>query len=211
MKKAILGKKLGMTQIFSANGLVVPVTVVEAGPCYVTQVKSMEKDGYKAVQVAFDEKRENLVNKPEMGKFKKAEITPKRYVKEFTLDNAEEYQLGAKIDCSIFSEGDLVDVVGTSKGHGWTGLIKKWNFNRMRMTHGNGPVHRHAGGTGANTYPGKVFKGHKMSGRWGNERVTIQNLTIVKVDPERNILLIKGAVPGTKGSLLTIKEAVKAN
>ncbi len=211
MKKAILGKKLGMTQIFSANGLVVPVTVVEAGPCYVTQVKSMEKDGYKAVQVAFDEKRENLVNKPEMGKFKKAEITPKRYVKEFTLDNAEEYQLGAKIDCSIFSEGDLVDVVGTSKGHGWTGLIKKWNFNRMRMTHGNGPVHRHAGGMGANTYPGKVFKGHKMSGRWGNERVTIQNLTIVKVDPERNILLIKGAVPGTKGSLLTIKEAVKAN
>lgn len=211
MKKAILGKKLGMTQIFSANGLVVPVTVVEAGPCYVTQVKSMEKDGYKAVQVAFDGKRENLVNKPEMGKFKKAEITPKRYVKEFTLDNAEEYQLGAKIDCSIFSEGDLVDVVGTSKGHGWTGLIKKWNFNRMRMTHGNGPVHRHAGGTGANTYPGKVFKGHKMSGRWGNERVTIQNLTIVKVDPERNILLIKGAVPGTKGSLLTIKEAVKAN
>ncbi len=211
MKKAILGKKLGMTQIFSANGLVVPVTVVEAGPCYVTQVKSMEKDGYKAVQVAFDEKRENLVNKPEMGKFKKAEITPKRYVKEFTFDNAEEYQLGAKIDCSIFSEGDLVDVVGTSKGHGWTGLIKKWNFNRMRMTHGNGPVHRHAGGTGANTYPGKVFKGHKMSGRWGNERVTIQNLTIVKVDPERNILLIKGAVPGTKGSLLTIKEAVKAN
>lgn len=211
MKKAILGKKLGMTQIFSANGLVVPVTVVEAGPCYVTQVKSMEKDGYKAVQVAFDEKRENLVNKPEMGKFKKAEITPKRYVKEFTFDNAEEYQLGAKIDCSIFGEGDLVDVVGTSKGHGWTGLIKKWNFNRMRMTHGNGPVHRHAGGTGANTYPGKVFKGHKMSGRWGNERVTIQNLTIVKVDPERNILLIKGAVPGTKGSLLTIKEAVKAN
>lgn len=211
MKKAILGKKLGMTQIFSANGLVVPVTVVEAGPCFVTQVKSMEKDGYKAVQVAFDEKRENLVSKPELGKFKKAEITPKRYVKEFTLDNAEEYQLGAKIDCSIFSEGDLVDVVGTSKGHGWTGLIKKWNMNRMRMTHGNGPVHRHAGGTGANTYPGKVFKGHRMSGRWGNERVTIQNLTIVKVDAERNILLIKGAVPGAKGSLLTIKEAVKAN
>lgn len=211
MKKAILGKKLGMTQIFSANGLVVPVTVVEAGPCYVTQVKSKEKDGYKAVQVAFDEKRENLVSKPDMGKFKKAEITPKRYVKEFTFDNAEEYQLGAKIDCSIFSEGDLVDVVGTSKGHGWSGLIKKWNFNRMRMTHGNGPVHRHAGGTGANTYPGKVFKGHKMSGRWGNERVTIQNLTVVKVDTERNILLIKGAVPGAKGSLLTIKEAVKAN
>ncbi len=211
MKKAILGKKLGMTQIFSANGLVVPVTVVEAGPCYVTQVKSMEKDGYKAVQVAFEEKRENLVSKPEKGKFKKAEITPKRYVKELAFENAEQYQLGAKIDCSIFSEGDLVDVVGTSKGHGWSGLIKKWNFSRMNMSHGNGPVHRHAGGTGANTYPGKVFKGHKMSGRWGNERVTIQNLKIVKVDPERNILLIKGAVPGVKGSLLTIKEAVKAN
>ncbi len=211
MKKAILGKKLGMTQIFSANGLVVPVTVVEAGPCFVTQVKSMEKDGYKAVQVAFEEKRENLVSKPEQGKFKKAEITPKRYVKELAFENAEEYQLGAKIDCSIFSEGDLVDVVGTSKGHGWSGLIKKWNFSRMNMSHGNGPVHRHAGGTGANTYPGKVFKGHKMSGRWGHERVTIQNLKVVKVDPERNILLIKGAVPGVKGSLLTIKEAVKAN
>ncbi|MBR2467769.1 MAG: 50S ribosomal protein L3 [Clostridia bacterium] len=211
MKKAILGKKLGMTQIFSANGLVVPVTVVEAGPCFVTQVKSMEKDGYKAVQVAFEEKRENLVSKPEKGKFKKAEITPKRYVKELALENAESYQLGAKIDCSIFSEGDLVDVVGTSKGHGWSGLIKKWNFSRMNMSHGNGPVHRHAGGTGANTYPGKVFKGHKMSGRWGNERVTIQNLKIVKVDAEHNIILIKGAVPGVKGSLLTIKEAVKAN
>ena len=211
MKKAILGKKLGMTQIFSANGLVVPVTVVEAGPCFVTQVKSMEKDGYKAVQVAFEEKRENLVSKPEKGKFKKAEITPKRYVKELALENAESYQLGAKIDCSIFSEGDVVDVVGTSKGHGWSGLIKKWNFSRMNMSHGNGPVHRHAGGTGANTYPGKVFKGHKMSGRWGNERVTIQNLKIVKVDAEHNIILIKGAVPGVKGSLLTIKEAVKAN
>ena len=210
MKKAILGKKLGMTQIFSANGLVVPVTVVEAGPCYVTQVKSVEKDGYKAVQVAFEDKRENLVNKPQMGQFKKAEITPKRYVKEFTFDNAETYEVGAKIECSIFSEGDSVDVVGTSKGHGWSGLIKKWNFNRMRMTHGNGPVHRHAGGTGANTFPAKVFKGKKMSGRYGNERVTIQNLQIVKVDPERNILLIKGAVPGIKGSLLTIKESVKA-
>jgi large subunit ribosomal protein L3 len=171
----------------------------------------MEKDGYKAVQVAFEEKRENLVSKPEKGKFKKAEITPKRYVKELALENAESYQLGAKIDCSIFSEGDLVDVVGTSKGHGWSGLIKKWNFSRMNMSHGNGPVHRHAGGTGANTYPGKVFKGHKMSGRWGNERVTIQNLKIVKVDAEHNIILIKGAVPGVKGSLLTIKEAVKAN
>mgnify|MGYP003293703271 CR=1 FL=1 len=210
MKKAILGKKLGMTQIFSANGLVVPVTVVEAGPCFVTQVKSMEKDGYKAVQVAFEDKRENLVSKPQLGQFKKAEVAPKRYVKELELDNAETFELGSKIDCSIFSEGDMVDVVGTSKGHGWSGLIKKWNFNRMRMTHGNGPVHRHAGGTGANTYPGKVFKGKKMSGRYGNERVTIQNLQIVKVDTEHNILLIKGAVPGIKGSLLTIKEAVKA-
>ena len=209
MKKAILGKKLGMTQIFTNDGLVVPVTVVEAGPCYVTQVKTSAQDGYDAVQVAFEDIRENLVSKPKKGVFAKANIEPKRHIKELKLEG--EYTLGQKIDCSVFSEGDLVDVTGNTKGHGWTGIIKKWNFNRMRMTHGNGPVHRHAGGNGANTYPGKVFKGHKMSGRWGHERVTIQNLKVVKVDPDRNILLIKGAVPGARGSLLTIKEAVKAN
>ncbi len=209
MKKAILGKKLGMTQIFSANGLVVPVTVVEAGPCFVLQVKNKEKDGYNAVVVGFEDKRENLVNKPLLGQFKKANVSPKRYVKEFTIDENDQYNVGDTIDVNIFNEDDIVDVVGTTKGHGWSGVIKKWHFRRHRMTHGNGPNHRAPGSIGANTFPGKVFKGKKMSGRYGNERVTIQNLRVVKVDAERNVLLIKGAVPGIKGSLLTIKQAVK--
>ena len=208
MKKALLGKKIGMTQIFSEKGLVIPVTVIEAGPCYVTQVKTVENDGYKAVQLAYSDIREKLVNKPALGQFKKANVTPKRFVKEFKLDG--DYQLGQEIRCDVFAEGELVDVTGKTKGHGYTGVIKKWNFGRMRMSHGNGPVHRHSGSIGSNTYPGKVFKGKKMSGRYGNERVTIQNLQVVKVDLERNILLVKGAIPGAKGSLVSIKEAVKA-
>lgn len=210
MKKAILGKKLGMTQIFSANGLVVPVTVVEAGPCFVMQIKNKEKDGYNAIVVGYEDKRENLVNKPLLGQFKKAGITPKRYIKEFSIEEGDDYKVGDVIDVSIFNEDDIVDVVGTSRGHGYSGVIKKWNFRRHRMSHGNGPVHRHPGSIGANTYPAKVFKGKKMSGRYGNERVTIQNLRIVKVDTERGVLLIKGAIPGIKGSLVTIKQAVKA-
>ena len=210
MKKAILGKKLGMTQIFSANGLVVPVTVVEAGPCSVLQVKNKEKDGYDAIVVGFEDKRENLVNKPLLGQFKKANVTPKRYIKEFKLDGDTTYNVGDVINVSVFNEEDVVDVVGTSRGHGYSGVIKKWNFRRHRMTHGNGPNHRAPGSIGANTFPAKVFKGKKMSGRYGHERVTVQNLTVVKVDTERNVLLIKGAVPGIKGSLLTIKQAVKA-
>ena len=209
MKKALLGKKIGMTQIFSENGLVVPVTVIEAGPCYVTQVKTQNNDGYDAVQLAYSDIRESLVNKPQLGQFKKAEVTPKRFVKEFKLEG--EYKLGDVIKCSVFAEGDLVDVSGKSKGHGYTGTIKRWNFRRHRMTHGNGPVHRHPGSIGSNTYPAKVFKGKKLSGRYGNESVTIQNLTVVKVDLDRNILLVKGAVPGPKGSMVCIKEAVKAN
>ena len=208
MKKALLGKKLGMTQIFSEKGLVIPVTVVEAGPCYVTQVKTTATDGYNAVQLAYSDIREKLVNKPALGQFKKANVTPKRFVKEFKLDG--DYQLGQELKCDIFAEGDLVDVTGKTKGHGYTGVIKKWNFGRMRMSHGNGPVHRHSGSIGSNTYPGKVFKGKKMSGRYGNEQVTIQNLQVVKVDLERNIILVKGAIPGAKGSLVSIKEAVKA-
>ena len=211
MKKAILGKKLGMTQIFDNNGLVVPVTVVEAGPCYVSQVKTVENDGYSAVQLAFGDVRESLINKPMLGALKKAEITAKKYLKEFKLDNAQEYKLGDKIACDIFAEGDMVDVSGTSKGHGFSGTIAKWNFHRHRMTHGNGPVHRHVGSIGANTFPAKVFKGKKMAGRWGNEKVTVQNLKVVKVDADRNILLIKGAIPGAKGSLVSVKSAVKVN
>lgn len=209
MKKALLGKKIGMTQIFSENGLVVPVTVIEAGPCYVTQVKTVGNDGYDAVQLAYSDIREGLVNKPQLGQFKKAEVAPKRFVKEFKLDG--EYKLGDVINCDVFAEGDLVDVSGKSKGHGYTGTIKRWNFRRHRMTHGNGPVHRHPGSIGSNTYPAKVFKGKKLSGRYGNESVTVQNLTVVKVDLDRNILLVKGAVPGPKGSMVCIKEAVKAN
>ena len=169
--------------------------------------KTADKEGYNAFVVGFGDIKENRANKPQKGVFAKANIEPKRHIKELKLEG--EYTLGQKIDCSVFSEGDLVDVTGNTKGHGWTGIIKKWNFNRMRMTHGNGPVHRHAGGTGANTYPGKVWKGKKMSGRYGNEQVTIQNLKVVKVDLDRNVLLIKGAVPGSKGTLLTIKEAIK--
>ena len=211
MKKALLGKKLGMTQIFDNNGLVVPVTVVEAGPCYVSQIKTVENDGYSAVQLAFGDVRESLINKPMLGALKKAEISAKKYLKEFKLDNAQDYKLGDKISCDIFAEGDMVDVSGTSKGHGFSGTIAKWNFHRHRMTHGNGPVHRHVGSIGANTFPAKVFKGKKMAGRWGNEKVTVQNLKVVKVDADRNILLIKGAIPGAKGSLVSVKSAVKVN
>ena len=211
MKKAILGKKLGMTQIFDNNGLVVPVTVVEAGPCYVSQVKTVENDGYSAVQLAFGDVRENLLNKPMLGALKKAEISAKKFLKEFKLDNASEYKLGDKIACDVFAEGDIVDVTGTSKGHGYSGTIAKWNFHRHRMTHGNGPVHRHVGSIGANTFPAKVFKGKKMSGRWGNEKVTVQNLKVVKVDADRNLILVKGAIPGAKGSLVSVKSAVKVN
>ena len=211
MKKAILGKKLGMTQIFSNDGLVVPVTVVEAGPCFVTQIKNAEKDGYDAVQVAFEEKKEKLVNKPELGVFKKAEVTPKRYLKEFKFENADSFKLGQKIDCSLFEEGDLVDVSGLTKGRGFSGVIKKWNFHMARATHGTGPMRRHPGSIGANTFPSKVFKGKHMSGRYGHEQVTIQNLKVIKVDADRNVLLIKGAIPGNRGELITIKEAVKAS
>lgn len=211
MKKAILGKKLGMTQIFDNNGLVVPVTVVEAGPCFVSQIKTVENDGYSAVQLAFGDVRENLLSKPMLGQLKKAEVSAKKYLKEFKLDNASELKLGDKLTCEVFAEGDYVDVTGTSKGHGYSGTIAKFNFHRHRMSHGNGPVHRHVGSIGANTFPAKVFKGKKMAGRWGNEKVTVQNLKVVKVDAERNVLLIKGAIPGVKGSLVSIKSAVKVN
>ena len=211
MKKAILGKKLGMTQIFDNNGLVVPVTAIEAGPCFVSQVKTMQNDGYQAVQLAFDNVREQLINKPMLGQFKKAELSSMRYLREFKLDDAENYKLGDKITCDVFAEGDIVDVTGSSKGHGFSGTIAKWNFHRHRMTHGNGPVHRHVGSIGANTFPAKVFKGKKMAGRWGNEKVTVQNLKVVKVDAERNLILVKGAIPGAKGSLVSVKSAVKVN
>lgn len=209
MKKAIVGKKLGMTQVFTPEGLVVPVTVVEAGPCPVVQIKNDEKDGYKAVVVAFDKQKASRVNKPSAGVFKKAGVETFRIVKELKFENAEAYKLGQEIKCDIFAEGDKVDVTGTTRGRGFTGVIQRWNQHRLKMTHGTGPVHREVGSMGANSTPSRVFKNKHMPGQYGVERVTIQNLEIVKVDNDRNILLVKGCIPGPKGSVVTIREAKK--
>ena len=209
MNKAIIGKKLGMSQIFTADGIVIPVTVVEAGPCPVVQKKTQEKDGYDALQVAFGDAKEKNVTKPLMGKFKKAGIAPKKVLKEIKVDNVESYELGQVIDCSVFAEGDLVDVIGTSKGHGFTGAVKRWNHHIGPKAHGSG-YHRGVGSMSANSSPSRVFKNKKMAGQWGNERVTVQNLTVARVDAARNLLLIKGAVPGAKGGIVVIRTAVKA-
>ena len=210
MKKAIIGKKIGMTQIFDENGKVVPVTVVEAGPCVVVQKKTIEKDGYEAIQVGFGEIREKLVNKPVKGHFAKAGVSLRRTLKEFRLDNANEYEVGQEIKADVFAAGEKVDVSGYSKGLGFSGVIQKWNHARQPMTHGTGPVHRSVGSLGANSTPSRVFKNHKMPGDWGDEKVTIQNLEIAKVDADRNLILIKGAIPGAKGAIVTICSAVIA-
>ncbi len=209
MKKAIIGKKLGMTQVFTPEGLVIPVTVVEAGPCPVVQIKNNEKDGYNAVVVAFEKQKAQRVNKPRTGAFKKAGVETYKMVKELKLDNSDQYSLGQEIKADIFAEGDKVDVSGTTRGRGFTGVIQRWNQHRLKMTHGTGPVHREVGSMGANSTPSRVFKNKHMPGHYGVERVTIQNLDIVKVDSERNILLVKGCIPGPKGSIVTIKEAKK--
>ena len=210
MKKAILGKKLGMTQVFTADGVVIPVTVVEAGPCFVIQKKTIDKDGYESLVVAFEEKREKLVNKPDAGQFKKAGITPKRFVKEIDVDAYNDLNVGSEIKCGVFDEGEKVDVTGITRGRGFTGVIQRWNNARLKMSHGTGPVHREVGSMGANSTPSRVFKLKKMPGQYGNEQVTIQNLQVVKVDEERNVILIKGAIPGNRNGLVLIKSAVKA-
>lgn len=210
MKKAIIGKKLGMTQVFTPEGLVIPVTVVEAGPCPVVQIKNDQKDGYNAVVVAFDKQKASRINKPSAGVFKKAGVETFRMVKELKFENAQDYTVGQEIKCDIFSEGDKVDVTGTTRGRGYTGVIQRWNQHRLKMTHGTGPVHREVGSMGANSTPSRVFKNKHMAGHYGVERVTIQNLEVVKVDNERNILLVKGCIPGPKGSVITIREAKKA-
>ena len=209
MKKAIIGKKLGMTQVFTPEGLVIPVTVVEAGPCPVVQIKNNEKDGYNAVVVAFEKQKAQRVNKPRTGAFKKAGVETYKMVKELKLDNSDQYSLGQEIKADIFAEGDKVDVSGTTRGRGFTGVIQRWNQHRLKMTHGTGPVHREVGSMSANSTPSRVFKNKHMPGHYGVERVTIQNLDIVKVDSERNILLVKGCIPGPKGSIVTIREAKK--
>lgn len=208
MKKGILGKKLGMTQIFTEEGNVVPVTVVEAGPCVVTQIKTRDKDGYNAVQVGYQDIREKLLNSPKRGHFDKAGVSYKRYVREFPFENVQDYEIGGEIKADVFSEGDRIDVSGNSKGKGFAGNIKRWGFSRGPMSHGS-HYHRGPGAMSAASSPGKVFKNKKLPGRMGNVRTTAQNLEIVKVDSERNLLMIKGAIPGPKGNMLIIKETVK--
>lgn len=209
MKKAILATKVGMTQIFNETGVLIPVTVLQAGPCVVTQVKTVENDGYDAVQVGFVDKREKLVNKPQKGHFDKAGVSYKRYVRELKLENASEYEVKAEIKADIFQEGDKVDASAVSKGKGFQGAIKRHGQHRGPMAHGS-KFHRHQGSNGAATNPGRVFKGKGMPGHMGCKKVTIQNLEVVKVDTENNLILVKGAVPGPKKCLVTLKETVKA-
>lgn len=210
MKKGLIGKKIGMTQIFDEAGNVVPVTVVEAGPCTVTQIKTMENDGYEAIQVGFGDVKVSRVNKPMKGHFDKADVAPKKTLKEIRLDSIDGIEVGNILKADTFEVGEVVDVKGTSKGHGTAGAIKRWNFSRLRMTHGTGPNHRHAGSLGACSSPSRVFKGKKMAGHYGHETVTVQNLKIAKVDAENNLIAIKGAIPGPKGGIVVIADAVKA-
>jgi len=208
LKKAILGKKAGMTQIFTSQGMAVPVTVIEAGPCYVIQKKNSERDGYEAIQVGFNEKREKLANKPEKGHFDKAGVKPMKFVRELRLDNCAGYEVGQEIKADIFSTGEKVDVVGTSKGRGFSGGIKRHGFHRGPMAHGS-KYHRRPGSLGAKG-PARVYKGRKLPGQYGTARITVQNLEVVKVDSDRNLLAVKGAVPGPRGGLVIIRDSVKS-
>lgn len=209
MKKAILTTKIGMTQIFNEDGVLTPVTVLQAGPCVVTQVKTVANDGYSAVQVGFGDIREKLVNKPKKGHFAKAGVTAKRFVKEFRLEDAESYTLGQEIKADVFAAGDKIDATAKSKGKGFQGAIKRHGQSRGPMAHGS-KFHRHAGSNGSATTPGRVFKGKRMPGHMGSVKVTVQNLEVVRVDAEQNLLLVKGAVPGAKKSLVMLKESTKA-
>lgn len=210
MQKAIIGKKLGMTQLFDESGKVVPVTVVEAGPCVISQKKTVETDGYEAVQMGYGDLKASKVNKPMKGHFAKGDVAPKKYLREFRFADISAMNVGDIIKADVFAEGDKVDVVGTSKGKGTAGVIKRWNFGRLKESHGTGPVHRHAGSLGACSSPSRVFKGKKLAGHLGHERVTVQNLAVVKVDVENNIIAIKGAIPGPKGGVVMISDSVKA-
>ena len=209
--KAIIGKKVGMSQIFDENGHVIPVTVIEAGPCTVVQKKTSEKEGYEAVQLGYEDVPERKLNKPEMGHLNKAGVSPKKHLREFNLENAAELNIGDIVKADTFKVGDFVDVTGTSKGHGYQGVIKRHGAHRLKETHGSGPVHRHAGSMGSSTDPSRIFKGKIGAGHMGVDQVTVQNLSVVKVDPELNMLVVCGAVPGPKGGLVTIKSTVKVH
>ncbi len=209
MKKAILTTKVGMTQIFNEDGVLTPVTVLQAGPCVVTQVKTVENDGYSAIQVGYGDIREKLVNKPMKGHFAKANVAPKRFLKEFRFEDAESYTVGQEIKADMFAAGDKIDATAKSKGKGYQGAIKRWGQSRGPMAHGS-KYHRHAGSNGSATTPGRVFKGKHMPGHMGAVKITVQNLEVVRVDAEQNLILVKGAVPGPKKSLVVIKESTKA-
>ena len=210
MQTCIVGKKIGMTQLFDEKGKVIPVTVIEAGPCVVVQKKTIENDGYEAVQIGFGDKSEKNANKPMKGHFAKADVTLKRVLREFRLDDCSSINVGDIIKADTFAVGDAVDVCGTSKGKGFAGSIKRHGYSRLKETHGTGPVHRHAGSMGANSTPSKVYKGKGLPGHMGAERVTVQNLDVVKVDVENNLIALRGAIPGPKGGVVFITDSVKA-
>ena len=210
MQKAIIGKKVGMTQIFDETGKVIPVTVIEAGPCTVVQKKTVENDGYDSVQLGFEDLADKKMTKPMKGHFEKAGVSAKKYLKEFRLENCAAYNVGDVLKADVFAAGDKIDVVGTSKGKGYAGVVKRWNAHSQEHTHGVGPVHRSVGSTGANTDPSRVMPGKHMPGHLGAEQVTVQNLEVVKVDAEANMIAIRGAVPGPKGGVVFIKNSVKA-
>ena len=210
MQKGIIGKKIGMTQIFDENGKVVPVTVVEAGPCVVSQKKTVENDGYAAVQIGFGDLKAHKVKKPMAGHFAKANVAPKRTLREFRFDDIDAYNVGDLVKADVFAAGDKVDVTGTSKGKGYAGVIKRWNFQRLKESHGSGPVARHGGSNGACSTPSRVWKGLKMAGHLGAETVTVQNLTVAKVDAENNLIAVKGAIPGPNGGIVVVRDSVKA-
>ena len=209
MKKFIIGKKLAMTQIFDEKGNVIPVTLIEAGPCVVAQKKTVENDGYAAIQLAYEDAKEKHLTKAELGHFKKAGIAPKRHLKEFRADDISAYEVGSVVTVDTFAAGDKVDITGITKGRGFTGCVKRWNHHILRMTHGTGPIHRQPGSMGV-IDPARIFKNKKMPGQYGNEQVTILNLVAVKIDAEKNLIAVKGAVPGSKGGIVFIRDSVKA-
>ena len=209
MKKGIIGKKLGMTQIFDEKGNVIPVTLIEAGPCVVAQKKTVENDGYAAVQLAYEDAKEKHLTKAELGHFKKAGVSPKRHLKEFRFEDTSAYEAGSVVTVDTFAQGEKVDITGITKGRGYTGAIKRWNLHKLRMTHGVGPVHRQSGSMGV-IDPARIFKNKKMAGQYGNEQVTVQNLCVVKIDADKNLIAVKGAVPGAKGGIVFIRDSVKA-
>ncbi len=209
MKKGIIGKKIGMTQVFDVDGKVIPVTLIEAGPCVVAQKKTVENDGYDAIQLAFEDAKEKHLTKAELGHFRKAGVSPKRHLKEFRLDDCAQYEVGAVVTVDTFAEGEKVDITGITKGHGYSGCVKRWGHHILKMTHGTGPIHRQSGSMGS-IDPARVFKNMKMAGQYGNEQVTILNLVAVKIDAGKNLIAVKGAVPGAKGGIVFIRDSVKA-